>query len=124
MIKFGTDGWRDIIGEDFTYENVRKVAHAHALYLLASGAKRALVGFDTRFQGEGFARVAAETMAAAGLEVLLSSAYLPTPALSFAVKHYGLRTTRRSTTATKSRAHTAAAPRRKSLVESKKCSRQ
>ena len=89
MIKFGTDGWRDIIGEDFTYENVRKVAHAHALYLLGGGAKRVVVGFDTRFQGEGFARVAAETMAAVGLEVLLSKTYLPTPALSFAVKHFG-----------------------------------
>ena len=89
MIKFGTDGWRDIIAENFTYANVRKVAHAHALYLLEAGAKRVVVGFDTRFQGEGFAKVAAETMASAGLEVLLSSSYLPTPALSFAVKHYG-----------------------------------
>ncbi len=89
MVKFGTDGWRDIIGEDFTYENVRKVAHAHALYLLESGFSRAVVGFDTRFQGQGFARVAAETMANVGLEVLLSSSYLPTPALSFAVRHFG-----------------------------------
>ncbi len=89
MIKFGTDGWRDIIAQDFTYANVRKVAHAHALYLLEGGAKRAVVGFDTRFLGEGFARVAAETMASAGLEVLLSNIYLPTPALSFAVRHYG-----------------------------------
>lgn len=89
MIKFGTDGWRDIIAQDFTYANVRKVAHAHALYLLEQGAKRVVVGFDTRFLGEGFARVAAETMASAGFEVLLSRGYLPTPALSFAVRHYG-----------------------------------
>lgn len=88
-IKFGTDGWRDIIAEDFTYENVRTVARAHAQALRAGGGKLVVVGFDTRFQGQGFAQVVAETMAQQGLDVLLAGEYLPTPALSFAVVHHG-----------------------------------
>ncbi|MBB6096946.1 phosphomannomutase [Deinobacterium chartae] len=87
MIRFGTDGWRDIIAENFTYANVRAVAQAHAQYLLAQGAQRVVIGYDTRFQGPNFARVAAETLAANGLEVLLATAYVPTPVLSFAVVH-------------------------------------
>ena len=88
-IKFGTDGWRDLIAEDFTFENVRTVARAHAQVLRASGACSVAVGFDTRFQGQAFARVVAEEMAAQGLDVWLAQDYLPTPALSFAVVHHG-----------------------------------
>lgn len=88
-IRFGTDGWRDIIAEDFTYENVRLVAAAHAQVLRAVGGRTVVVGFDTRFQGAHFARVAAEVFAKQGLDVLLASDYLPTPALSFAVVHHG-----------------------------------
>lgn len=88
-VKFGTDGWRDVIAEDFTYANVRVVARAHAQALRASGGRSVVVGFDTRFQGENFAGVAAEAMAAQGLDVLLAQAYLPTPALSYAVVHHG-----------------------------------
>ncbi|AAF12264.1 phosphoglucomutase/phosphomannomutase family protein [Deinococcus radiodurans] len=88
-IKFGTDGWRDIIAEDFTFENVRTVARAHAQVLRSSGARSVAVGFDTRFQGQAFARVVAEVMAAQGLDVWLAQDYLPTPALSFAVVHHG-----------------------------------
>lgn len=88
-IKFGTDGWRDIIAEDFTYENVRVVARAHAQAMRAAGGRRVVVGFDTRFQGANFARVAAETLAEGGLDVLLAREFLPTPALSFAVVHHG-----------------------------------
>ena len=92
-IKFGTDGWRDIIAEDFTYANVRQVARAHAQALRQtteqSGGGSVVVGFDTRFQGAGFARVVAETMAEGGLDVWLAAEYLPTPALSFAVVHHG-----------------------------------
>ncbi|WP_027482796.1 phosphohexose mutase [Deinococcus pimensis] len=87
-IKFGTDGWRDIIAEDFTYANVARVAAAHARVLRRAGGERVVIGYDTRFQGPAFARVAADVMAAHGLHVLLSKAYLPTPALSFAVKHF------------------------------------
>ncbi|MDV6374426.1 phosphoglucomutase/phosphomannomutase family protein [Deinococcus arenicola] len=92
-IKFGTDGWRDIIAEDFTYANVRLVAQAHAQALRQqggqTGGKSVVVGFDTRFQGANFARVVADTMAEGGLDVWLAAEYLPTPALSFAVVHHG-----------------------------------
>ncbi|WP_278912601.1 phosphoglucomutase/phosphomannomutase family protein [Deinococcus wulumuqiensis] len=88
-IKFGTDGWRDIIAEDLTFENVRTVARAHAQVLRSSGARSVAVGFDTRFQGSAFAGVVAEVMAAQGLDVWLAQDYLPTPALSFAVVHHG-----------------------------------
>ncbi|WP_293913709.1 phosphoglucomutase/phosphomannomutase family protein [Deinococcus sp.] len=88
-IKFGTDGWRDIIAEDFTYDNLRVVARAHAQALRSLGGSAVVVGFDTRFQGQNFARVVAETMTGAGLDVWLAGAYLPTPALSFAAVHLG-----------------------------------
>ncbi len=87
-IKFGTDGWRDIIAEDFTYANVRTVAQAHAQALRQGGGKLVIVGYDTRFQGPGFAKVVAQVMAEQGLDVLLAQDYLPTPALSFAVVHH------------------------------------
>ena len=88
-IRFGTDGWRDIIAQDFTYANVAKVASAHAAYLLSQGGSEVVVGHDTRFQGEGFATVAAATLAAAGLKVHLAHGFIPTPAVSFAVKALG-----------------------------------
>ena len=84
---FGTDGWRDVIGDRFTFDNVARVAQAYAEHLQAQGATRVVVGFDTRFNGDIFARRVAEVMAANGLHTLLSETYLPTPALSFAVKH-------------------------------------
>lgn len=86
---FGTDGWRDVIAERFTFENVRRAADAYATELLATGGQRVVVGHDTRFLGDKFARAVAERLAERGLEVLLSAGYLPTPALSFAVLEYG-----------------------------------
>lgn len=86
-IRFGTDGWRDVIADNFTFENVAKVAQAYASYLLEQSGKKVVVGYDTRFMAEKFARKAAEVLAANGLEVHLSKSYLPTPALSYAVKH-------------------------------------
>jgi phosphomannomutase len=88
-IKFGTDGWRDIIAEEFTHANVRRVARAHAQALRQAGGTSVVVGHDTRFQGAGFAQVVADTMAEGGLDVWLATEYLPTPALSFAVVHHG-----------------------------------
>ncbi len=87
-IHFGTDGWRGVIGEDFTYENVRKVVHAIARYVVrAEKHERGIVvGYDTRFASENFARVAAETIAAAGIPVWLSTAACPTPAVSLLVR--------------------------------------
>ncbi|WP_420597404.1 phosphoglucomutase/phosphomannomutase family protein [Deinococcus sp.] len=87
-IIFGTDGWRDIIAEDFTYANLRTVARAHAQALRPMGS-RVVVGFDTRFQGHNFARVVAETFVQEGFAVHLAGEYLPTPALSFAALSLG-----------------------------------
>ncbi len=84
---FGTDGWRDVIADKFTFSNLSRAAQAYADYLLEKGQTKVLVGYDTRFNGPLFARRAAEVLAANGLEVSVSADYLPTPALSFAVKH-------------------------------------
>ncbi len=90
-IKFGTDGWRGVIAEDFTYENVRKVAHAIARYVVRAQDPQSgvLVGYDTRFGSENFARVAAESVAAAGIPVWLAKEACPTPALSLLVRQRG-----------------------------------
>src|SRR5882762_3288150 len=88
-IKFGTDGWRGIIADDFTFENVRRVAGAIASYVLKyeDRQKGVFVGYDTRFASPGAARVAAEIIAAAGIPVKLANDFVPTPAVSYSVKH-------------------------------------
>src|SRR5260370_41703719 len=90
-IKFGTDGWRGIIADDFTFDNVRRVAGAIASYVLKhEDAQRGVfVGYDTRFASQPAAQVAAELIAAAGIPVELANAYTPTPAVSYAVKTSG-----------------------------------
>ncbi|HEX7002916.1 MAG TPA: phosphoglucomutase/phosphomannomutase family protein [Trueperaceae bacterium] len=88
-LEFGTDGWRDVIADRFTYRNVARCAQAYADHLAATGGESVVVGFDTRFGGEHFARLAAEVLAANGLTALLSTTFVPTPALSFAVRHFG-----------------------------------
>jgi len=90
-IKFGTDGWRGIIADDFTFDNVRRVAGAIAAYILKhEDARRGvIVGYDTRFASPHAARIASEVLAAAGVPVKLANDYTPTPAISFAVKQRG-----------------------------------
>src|SRR5690606_37744324 len=88
-ITFGTDGWRDVIAAGFTFANVRRAAAAYADHLLARGGGLVLLGYDTRFLGREFAEQAAAVLAERGLEARVSVDYLPTPALSFAVKRYG-----------------------------------
>src|SRR5438128_1164703 len=90
-IKFGTDGWRGIIADDFTYENVRRVAGAIASYVLKNEypAHGVIVGYDTRFASQRVARVASEVLAEAGIPVKLANDYSPTPAISLAVKASG-----------------------------------
>src|SRR5271163_1971910 len=90
-IKFGTDGWRGIIADDYTYENVRRVAAAIAAYVLKheDPARGLIVGYDTRFASPRFARIAAEVLAGAGIPVKLANDYTPTPAVSLAVKQLG-----------------------------------
>jgi phosphomannomutase len=87
-VKFGTDGWRGIIADDFTYANVRVAAAAIAHYVLEHEDAQAgvCIGFDTRFGSKSFARVVAEVMAGAGIPVALASKVTPTPELSFAVR--------------------------------------
>jgi len=88
-IRFGTDGWRDVIAAGFTFANVRRAAAAYADHLVARGGGLVLVGYDTRFLGREFAEQTAAVLAERGLEARVSVEYLPTPALSFAVRRYG-----------------------------------
>jgi phosphomannomutase len=90
-IKFGTDGWRGIIADDFTYDNVRRVSAAIAAYTLKheDASRGLIVGYDTRFSSERFARIAADVLAAAGIPVKLANDYSPTPSISLAVKQLG-----------------------------------
>lgn len=86
-VKFGTDGWRAVIGDEFTFANVRRVARAVATYIKGEGrARRGLVvGYDTRFLSAECAQLVAEVVAAAGIPVLLADRPTPTPAVSYAV---------------------------------------
>ncbi len=86
-IKFGTDGWRAIIAEDFTFDNVRVCAQATANYLIKSRGDnaRVVVGYDTRFASEDFAAAVAEVLGANGIYVYLSTSPVPTPVVSHAV---------------------------------------
>jgi alpha-D-glucose phosphate-specific phosphoglucomutase len=90
-IKFGTDGWRGIIADDFTFENVRRVAGAIASYVLKyeHAARGVFIGYDTRFASQTAAQAAAEVVAAAGIPAKLANDYTPTPAVSYAVKSNG-----------------------------------
>jgi len=88
VVKFGTDGWRGIIADDFTYANVRVAARAIAHYVLQheDGKQGVCIGWDTRFASRSFAGVVAEVLASAGIPVALANEITPTPALSFAVR--------------------------------------
>jgi len=88
-IRFGTDGWRALIADEFTTANVARVAQAHAQYLLECGTPSVVIGYDTRFAGRLFAETAAKVMAANGLTVYLTRTFVPTPVLSHAVKYLG-----------------------------------
>lgn len=92
-IKFGTDGWRGIIAQEFNFENVKVVSQAIADYMI--GLKEpdkekkpiVIVGYDTRFLSEEFAQTVSCVLAANDLEVVLSDKSAPTPAVSFAIKN-------------------------------------
>jgi phosphomannomutase len=88
QIKFGTDGWRAVIADDFTFANVRIAAEAIAAYVYAKEdpAKGICIGYDTRFGSKAFAQTCAEVVAATGIPVQLANAITPTPALSYAVR--------------------------------------
>ena len=86
-IKFGTDGWRGIIAQDFTFDNVRACAQGVADYLKQAGlaGRGIVVGYDTRFASEDFASAAAEVVAGNGIKVYLCSKAAPTPVISYGV---------------------------------------
>ena len=86
-IKFGTDGWRDRIAENFTFENLGRVADAFAVYALAvSKAAKVAVGYDMRFMSEKYAQFVAERLSKYGITAYLFDAAVTTPLVSFAVK--------------------------------------
>jgi phosphomannomutase len=90
-IKFGTDGWRGLIADDFTFENVRRVAGAIASYVLKNedASRGIVIGYDTRFASQRAARVVADVIAGAGIPAQLANDYVPTPAVSYNVKKIG-----------------------------------
>ena len=90
-IKFGTDGWRGQIADDYTFENLRRCAQGFASYMLSQGneGKWIVVGHDKRFHGENFAATVAEVLSGNGLKVYLTDGPTPTPVISYAVVDKG-----------------------------------
>src|SRR5690606_14527366 len=99
-ISFGTDGWRAVISDTFTFNNLRLVTQAIADAVATEtwmngsvpgsdhDARKMVVGFDTRFLSDRYANDVARVLAGNGFTVFLSQADAPTPAISYAVKHF------------------------------------
>ncbi|MGA2853119.1 MAG: phosphoglucomutase/phosphomannomutase family protein [Verrucomicrobiota bacterium] len=97
QIKFGTDGWRAVIAEDFNFANVARVAQAAADYWkseirnpkseIFGWQPKVVVGYDRRFFSDRFAQITAEVLAGNDFQVVLTPEPVPTPSVSFAVKH-------------------------------------
>jgi len=90
-IKFGTDGWRGIIAEDFTFTNARTVAYAIARYVVRceDARKGVIIGYDHRYAADRIAAAVAEVISASGTPVWLADKPCPTPAISYLVRHRG-----------------------------------
>jgi phosphomannomutase len=90
-IRFGTDGWRGVIAEDYTFDNVRRCAQGFSDYLLSQGNQDewVVIGYDKRFQSENFAAACAEVLVANNLRVYLTQESTPTPVISFSVVDKG-----------------------------------
>src|ERR1700689_3130765 len=88
-IRFGTDGWRGIIAEDFTFANARIVAHAIARYVVRGedARKGVLIGYDHRFTPDPIPPAVTDTISATGTPVWLTDKPCPTPAISLLVRH-------------------------------------
>ena len=86
-IKFGTDGWRSMIAEDYTFASVRRCAQGFADYLLEHGRQDewVVVGYDKRFHSENFSAAVAEVLVGNGIRVYLTDGPAPTPAISYSV---------------------------------------
>jgi alpha-D-glucose phosphate-specific phosphoglucomutase len=92
VIKFGTDGWRAIIADEFTFNRVYIVAKAIGAYLKEkSEGKGVFVGYDTRFLADEFGRVSAKALKEEGFDVKIASSFIPTPVTAFCVKHFKLK---------------------------------
>src|SRR5438093_8673448 len=91
-IRFGTDGWRAVIAEDFTFANVRRAAQAFADFLAETQGKQrgVIVGYDNRFLSETYGKLVCEVLAANGFSVLYPPVSAPTPAMSYAVRDRSL----------------------------------
>lgn len=91
-IRFGTDGWRAIVADEFTMENVRVVAQAIAAYTKGIGQEEQgiIIGHDTRFLGRRFALAVAGVLAANGIRTYLANESVPTPVVAFGVKHFAV----------------------------------
>ena len=90
-IKFGTDGWRGVIAEDFTFANARIVAQAIARYVIRceDASKGIIIGYDHRFASDSIAGAVAEVVSATGTRVFLTDKPCPTPAVSLLVRQRG-----------------------------------
>lgn len=91
QIKFGTDGWRGVIAEDYTFLNVRRCAQGFANFLKDVGYQDedVVIGYDRRFHSENFAAAAAEVMAGNGFGVWLTETATPTPVIAYAIVEKG-----------------------------------
>jgi phosphomannomutase len=86
-IKFGTDGWRDIIGDHFNNTNVRRVAYATSEWLKSSDLpKKIVIGHDCRLAGNMFAKEAACIFASHEIDVVFAQSFVSTPMISLAAK--------------------------------------
>ena len=98
-IHFGTDGWRAVISDTFTFHNLRLVSQAiadavrtdhwnNSEWIGEIDKRKIIIGFDTRFLSDRYARDVARVLAANGFTVFLSQADCPTPAISYAIRHH------------------------------------
>ncbi len=85
-IQFGTDGWRAVVGDAYTYENIRKVLQAFCDLHRSAPEKKVFLGYDRRFSGRSFAQAAAEVLLGNGFSVELSQGFSPTPCISWMTK--------------------------------------
>ena len=88
VIKFGTDGWRAIVGKDFNEDNVIKVCRAAGKYVYKNfgGSKKIIIGYDPRTKADELSLLGAETLAEMGFDVLYSDKVIPTPVLAYNAK--------------------------------------
>lgn len=84
-IKFGTDGWRGVIAKDFTFENLRRVSSAYAEWLKSRGFSKVIIGYDTRFMSEEFAKECGRVLIKKGISAIVSAEPSPTPEVSWTI---------------------------------------